>query len=137
MSTNLQVSGLYETTLINLRILRSIEPGHRLDTTQRFFRVHQKRSQLVPVFFSRWWNQQDRNSDICRIQSLYHQAVQCCHTCDPTSKKRMLDYIKKSESGLKNLQTTYRIDLTMVALIDVILDQIERQRENTDELPNE
>jgi hypothetical protein len=49
----------------------------------------------------------------------------------------MLDYIKKSESGLKNLQTTYRIDLTMVALIDVILDQIERQRENTDELPNE
>tara|TARA_B100000795_G_C22804051_1_gene443737 strand:- start:1511 stop:1930 length:420 start_codon:yes stop_codon:yes gene_type:complete len=122
------MSSLYETTLINLRILRSIEPGHRLDTTHRLFRVHQKRSQLVPVWLQRWWQQQDRQSDISRIQETYHQAIQCIQTCDPIGQKRMSEYIRNSVGGLKNLQTTYRLDLTMMALIDVILDQIQQQQ---------
>lgn len=122
------MSSLYETTLINLRILRSLEPGYRLDTTHRLFRVHQKRSQFVPVWLQRWWQQQDRQSDISRIQETYHQAIQCIQTCDPISQKRMSEYIRNSVGGLKNLQTTYRLDLTMMALIDVILDQIEQQQ---------
>jgi hypothetical protein len=40
----------------------------------------------------------------------------------------MSEYIRNSVGGLKNLQTTYRLDLTMMALIDVILDQIEQQQ---------
>jgi hypothetical protein len=39
----------------------------------------------------------------------------------------MTEYIRESVEGLKNLQTTYRTDLTMTALIDVILDQIKHQ----------
>ena len=122
------MSSLYETTLINLRILRSIEPGYRLDTTHRLFRVHQRRSQFVPVWLQRWWQQQDRQSDISRIQETYHQAIQCIQTCDPIGQKRMSEYIRNSVGGLKNLQTTYRLDLTMMALIDVILDQIQQQQ---------
>lgn len=128
MTTNsLHSVALYETTLINLRILRSLEPGFRLDTTQRLFRVHQKRSQLVPTWFQRWWSSQDRRSDVSRIQLLYHQAHQCTESTDGPSKKRMTEYIRESVEGLKNLQTTYRTDLTMTALIDVILDQIKHQ----------
>jgi hypothetical protein len=127
MKSNIHNMALYETTLINLRILRSLEPGFRLDTTQRLFRVHQKRSQLVPTWFTRWWSSQDRRSDVSRIQLLFHQAHQCSENTEGASKKRMIEYIRDSVEGLKNLQTTYRTDLTMTALIDVILDQIKHQ----------
>ena len=127
MKSNIHSVALYETTLINLRILRSLEPGFRLDTTQRLFRVHQKRSQLVPTWFTRWWSSQDRRSDVSRIQLLFHQAHQCSENTEGASKKRMIEYIRDSVEGLKNLQTTYRTDLTMTALIDVILDQIKHQ----------
>jgi|TARA_B110001452_G_scaffold92137_1_gene75972 hypothetical protein len=127
MKSNIHNMALYETTLINLRILRSLEPGFRLDTTQRLFQVHQKRSQLVPTWFTRWWSSQDRRSDVSRIQLLFHQAHQCSENTEGASKKRMIEYIRDSVEGLKNLQTTYRTDLTMTALIDVILDQIKHQ----------
>lgn len=137
MTTNsLHSVALYETTLINLRILRSLEPGFRLDTSKRLFRVHQKRNQLLPTWFARWWNSQDRQSDISRIQLLYHQSQQCIQSSEGKVKERMVEYVRESIEGLKNLQTTYRTDLTMFALIDVILDQIQKhkcQQENLEE----
>jgi hypothetical protein len=39
--------------------------------------------------------------------------------------------VKESIEGLKNLQTTYRTDLTMTALIDVILDQIQQNEDQS------
>ena len=133
---------LYETTLINLRILRSLEPGFRLDTSKKLFRVYQKRNQMVPTWFARWWNSQDRQSDISRIQLLYHQSQQCIQSSEGKVKERMVEYVRESIEGLKNLQTTYRTDLTMFALIDVILDQIQennnintpQQEPNTEEI---
>jgi len=137
MTTNsLHSVALYETTLINLRILRSLEPGFRLDTSKRLFRVHQKRNQLLPTWLARWWNSQDRQSDISRIQLLYHQSQQCIQSSEGKVKERMVEYVRESIEGLKNLQTTYRTDLTMFALIDVILDQIQKhkcQQENLEE----
>lgn len=125
MKSNIHSVALYESTLINLRILRSLEPGFRLDTSKKLFRVHKKRNQMVPTWFARWWNSQDRLSDISRIQLLYHQSQQCIQNSEGKVKERMAEYVRESIEGLKNLQTTYRTDLTMFALIDVILDQIQ------------
>jgi hypothetical protein len=124
---SLHSAAIFETTLINLRVLQSLEPGHRLDTTRRLFRVYRDRTQYIPVWFHRWWTSQNRTSDINRIRGLYHQALQCLETCDnDKSTTRMKTYIAKSIDGLKNLQTTYSTDLTMQALIDIILDQISK-----------
>lgn len=131
MQQNIHNVNLYETTLINLRILRSLEPGFRLDTTQRLFRVHQKQSKMVPTWFTRWWQSQDRQADISRIQLLYHQAHQCIDSNTGSCQRRMQEYVKESIEGLKNLQTTYRTDLTMTALIDVILDQIQQNEDQS------
>jgi hypothetical protein len=131
MQQNIHNVNLYETTLINLRILRSLEPGFRLDTTQRLFRVHQKQSKMVPTWFTRWWQSQDRQADISRIQLLYHQAHQCIDSNTGPCQQRMQEYVRDSIEGLKNLQTTYRTDLTMTALIDVILDQIQQNEDQS------
>lgn len=115
---------LFETTLINLRVLQSLECHSRLDTTERLFKIHVP-AQWVPIFVKRWWASQNRLTDIARIQSLYHQALQCIENKTNNGSVRMQQYIENSKRGLKNLQTTYANDNTMVALIDVILDSIQ------------
>ena len=114
----------FETTLINLRVLQSLECHSRLDTTERLFKIHVP-AQWVPIFVKRWWASQNRLTDIARIQSLYQQALQCIENNTRAGAIRMQQYIENSKRGLKNLQTTYANDKTMVALIDVILDSIQ------------
>jgi hypothetical protein len=63
MKSNIHSVALYESTLINLRILRSLEPGFRLDTTQRLFRVHQKRNNLVPTWLQRTYDRIHKRFD--------------------------------------------------------------------------
>ena len=116
---------VFETTLINLRVLKSLECHARLDTTERLFKIHTA-SQWVPIWVKRWWASQNRQTDIYRIQSLYQQAVECANQCSSTDATRMREYIEGSKRGLQNLQTTYTNDKTMVALIDVILDSVEQ-----------
>lgn len=113
----------FETTLINLRVLQSLECHSRLDTTERLFKIHVP-AHWIPIFFKRWWASQNRLTDIARIQSLYQQANQCISRNTNDGSERMREYISNSKRGLKNLQTTYENDKTMVALIDVILDSI-------------
>lgn len=116
---------IFETTLINLRVLQSLECHSRLDTTERLFKIHTS-SQWVPIFLKRWWASQNRQTDISRIQSLYQQAIQCIADESNSESGRMTTYVCGSKRGLKNLQTTYANDKTMVALIDVILDSIQQ-----------
>ena len=116
---------VFETTLINLRVLKSLECHARLDTTEDLFKIHTS-SQWVPIWVKRWWAAQNRKTDIFRIQSLYQQAVQCTTQGSAADSIRMREYIEGSKRGLKNLQTTYTNDKTMVALIDVILDSVDQ-----------
>lgn len=117
---------VFETTLINLRILQSLECNARLDTTERLFKIHTA-SDWVPTWVKRWWAAQNRQTDINRIQTLYQQAVECKAQSNSADAKRMGEYIEGSKRGLKNLQTTYTNDKTMVALIDVILDSVNQR----------
>ncbi len=116
---------VFEITLINLRVLQSLECHARLDTTERLFKIHTT-SHWVPTWVKRWWAAQNRQTDINRIQSLYQQAVDCMDPDSPSTAKRMREYIEGSKRGLKNLQTTYTNDKAMVALIDVILDSVQQ-----------
>ena len=115
---------VFETTLINLRVLQSLECHNRLDTTERLFKIHTV-AQWVPVFFKRWWQSQTRQTDISRIQSLYVEAMKYIES-NTDDSVRMRQYVSDSKRGLKNFQTTYDSDKTMVALIDVILDSVNR-----------
>lgn len=116
---------IFDTTLINLRVLQSLECHSRLDTTERLFKIHVA-AQWIPIFFKRWWASQNRLTDIARIQSLYQQATECIEKNTNNDSERMRLYVVNSKRGLRNLQTTYENDKTMVALIDVILDSVKQ-----------
>ena len=113
---------VFENTLINLRVLQSVQCHNRLDTTQTLFQIHTALN-FFPIWAKRWWAAQSRSTDISRIQSVYTEAVQLIESEHPQSK-RLFEYLDGSRRGLENLKTTYTNDPTIVARIDVILDSV-------------
>lgn len=111
---------VYEKTLINLRVLQSLECHNRLDTTQPLFRIHTA-VEWIPAWVKRFWAQQSRSTDLSRIQNLYTDALTMMREGHPHSE-RINQYLSESQKGLENLKTTYRNDPTVIARIDVILD---------------
>jgi|TARA_B110000967_G_C18665265_1_gene450243 hypothetical protein len=112
----------FENMLINLKVLQALNTNVRLDTTQTLFRIHSAGA-WVPTFLRRWWAEQNRLTDITRIQTLYQDATKLVLDNHPQSI-RIKRYILDSKKGLSNLKTTYRHDPTVLALIDVILDSV-------------
>jgi len=112
----------FENTLVNLRVIHSLQCHERLDTTQPLFKIHQPLS-WVPVWVKRWWAAQTRRTDISRIHTLYQTAVHFVDTNHEDSM-RIIEYIRDSTNGLKNLKTTYEQDSTIVAQVDVIIDNV-------------
>lgn len=113
---------VFENTLINLRVLQSLQCHNRLDTTQSLFKIHTP-LQWIPAWAKRWWAAQTRSTDIARIQTLYNDAIKYISQQHEQSD-RLRDYLKESLKGLENLKTTYENDPTIVARIDVILDSV-------------
>jgi hypothetical protein len=113
----------FENMLINLKVLRVLNTNVRLDTTETLFKIHSAGA-WVPTFIRRWWAQQNRLTDITRIQTLYQKATRLVVERHPQSE-RILKYLNDSKQGLANLKTTYRNDPTVMALIDVILDTVD------------
>lgn len=111
-----------EKTLINLRVLQSLQCHSRLDTTQPLFKIHTT-AEWVPAWVRRWWAQQSRSTDLSRIQSLYNDALEMLRDQHPQSD-RLQQYLSDSRKGLESLMTTYRNDPTIVARIEVILDSV-------------
>ena len=112
----------FENTLVNLRVIHSLQCHERLDTTQPLFKIHQPLS-WVPVWAKRWWAAQTRQTDISRVHTLYQQAIHFVKTHHEHSM-RIVEYIRDSKNGLKNLKTTYEQDSTVVAQVDVIIDTV-------------
>lgn len=113
-----------ENILINLKVLQALPCHSRLDTTATLFRIHTPVS-WVPTPVKRWWAAQNRVTDINRIRSVYSLAIQ--HVSDnQNDSERIKEYLQNSLGGLRNLKTTYVNDVTTVALIDVVVDNVNR-----------
>lgn len=111
-----------ENILINLRVLQSLPCHARLDTTTVLFRIHTPHS-WVPTPLKRWWAAQNRVTDINRIRAVYSKAIEHVQQKGKDSG-RIKEYLQHSLCGLKNLKTTYVNDVTTVALIDVVMDNV-------------
>jgi len=111
-----------ENILINLRVLQFLPCHARLDTTSLLFRIHTP-SAWIPTPLRRWWAAQCRVTDINRIRAVYSKAIEHVQQ-QGNESARIKEYLQHSLCGLKNLKTTYVNDVTTVALIDVVMDNV-------------
>ena len=86
------------------------------------FRIHTQAS-WVPTPIKRWWAAQNRVTDINRIRTVYSRAIAYVQA-NTGECARVKEYLQQSLAGLKNLKTTYRNDVTTVALIDVVVGNV-------------
>ena len=113
---------LFENVLINLRVIGSLRPHDRLNTTEPLFTIHSP-NRYTPVWFARWWASQNRSCDISRIQHTYNTAKSLQMSIDDQKKVgKLSEYIATSMEGLKHMKETYKNDYTIIATIDVICD---------------
>lgn len=110
--------GDIENLLINLRVLSKLQCHARLDTTEPLFRIHTPAG-WIPAWLKRWYAAQNRVTDISRIRTMYTKALELA-----PDNQRIREYLGLSLDGLVNLKTTYVNDVTTVALIDVIIDNV-------------
>lgn len=116
--------GDLQNVLINLKVLESLKCHDRLDTTNILFRIHTP-SGWIPAWAKRWWSVQSRVTDIHRIQTLYTKAIETV-TENHADSERIKRYLSGSLQGLKNFKVTYEKDVTTVALLGVIIDNVIR-----------
>ena len=111
-----------ENILINLRVLSRLQCHTRLNTTETLFRIHTP-ANWIPTWAKRWWSAQNRVTDISRIRNVYTNSIKYVNS-NHSESDRIKKYLKDSLNGLNNLKTTYVNDVTTVALIDVVVDNV-------------
>jgi hypothetical protein len=108
-----------ENMLLNLKFLQSLPCHVKLDTTGRLFKV-QTAGACVLSFLRRC--QQNRLMDITRIETLYQEAQ--CWVDDEVVGQMVKQYLIGSREGLFNLQTTYQNNPTVMAPLNVVIDNL-------------
>ena len=111
-----------DTTLVNLKVISKLEPSIKLETDGVLFT--QVEWSLFPEAIRRWWTNQSRQTTINKIKQTYKNSFALIKGEDSTTKSRVLDAMRESLEGLKNLKQTYSGDNTITSQIDVMVEDI-------------
>ena len=127
----------YDTILLNLKIIAQIEKGVKLTTKDGVLAVESYG--MVPEFVRRWIYSDSRQKTIDKIKNTMDTACeQLKHLRVSEEPKREYYEIKiakelfKCRKGLDNLKVTYHGDSSMVAKLDLIIDQIKFYSEKSE-----
>ena len=115
----------FEELFINLKILATLQSYNKINTKEKYFRIVGPASSTgLPVWIQRWWNGENREDALIKIQSLYTQARTILnHDQIPASeKKRLKDHVLQSLHGLNALKKTYEGCPTTIAKLSVLTD---------------
>lgn len=110
----------FQRLCVNLIVLSKLRSEDRLETSGRFKVCRTGRS-WIPVFVSRWWNNNSRHDTLRAIQQLYTEIKTILLTLDETQKDRLQKLVRRSRHGLYRLRETYENDETTVAELDALI----------------
>ena len=121
---------------INLRVISQLNEGDKLLVKKNLMKIDRSHGGVLNAV-TRWWNEEGRSQTIIRINELIRNAFEeignqknICLT--PTSTESIKENLARCINGLKELRKTYSEDPTMVAQLDVIIEEITK---NTVKIP--
>ena len=124
---------LMDSTMVNLKVLSKLKPETKLETDGVLFQSVEW--SIFPEWARRYWGGHSRIATVNKIKQLYKNAFVLVKSGEQVD--RIVEALKSSVQGLKNLKATYSTDTTVVSQLDVVMDDIETLLENyTDENEN-
>ncbi len=114
----------FNKVIVNLNVLSELKVDNKLTTQETFFNVDSSHEYLQPGL--RWYNGNSRDESISKINLLILQAFKFYE-----SKPEIISYLEKSLLGLENLKKTYNDCAKSQARINVIIDEINRFLNNS------
>ena len=98
-------------TLVNLRVLAKLKPGHRLQTVDsRYFGIDDS----AWSWLYRWLRSDNRGNTVDRIEETFANAKK--HNAPDA-------LVNQAKCGVEKLCSTYVSDPTMVARLETIIDR--------------
>ncbi len=86
---------------------------------------------IFPEWARRYWGGHSRIATVNKIKQLYKNAFALVKSGEQVD--RIIEALKSSIQGLKNLKATYASDTTIASQLDVVMDDIETLLEDYDE----
>jgi len=124
---------LMDSTMVNLKVLSKLKPETKLETDGVLFQSVEW--SIFPEWARRYWGGHSRITTVNKIKQLYKNAFVLVKSGEQVD--RIVEALKSSVQGLKNLKATYSTDTTVVSQLDVVMDDIDTLLENhTDENEN-
>ena len=119
-----------EALFVNLKVLAQLQPYQRLNTRQTLFQVTPVDTSNrfteyfthMPEWLRRWLEGSTRDSDFNRIRDLIYKAFKTMER--EKERQKIINHLKDAMLGLNNLKKTYETDLTYMARITTLIDDI-------------
>ena len=119
-----------EALYVNLNVLAQLQPYQRLNTRQTLFQVTPLENNNrfteyfthIPEWLKRYLEGSSRDSDFNRIRDLVYKAFNTMR--DEQTRTKIIEHLQKASVGLTNLKKTYENDLTYMARITTLIDDV-------------
>ena len=107
---------------INLKIISQINEGDKLSVTQNLLQIDRSQRGLANASV-RWYNNESRQQTMIQLNKIIRKAFECMRADELIAQNLDL-----SIKGLIELRKTYIDDPTVVAQIDVLMEEIKLKR---------
>ena len=113
-------SNTRQNLIINLKVISKLQPHVKLDTSSALFKINQS-PQFCPEYVWRWWMVHNRKQDLARISLLFEESLK------EKGDEQVVKALREATQGLNSLKTTYEEDATIVAMIEYIIENLNRE----------
>ena len=121
-SESTKITGVNSEININLKIISQINEGDKLFVSQNLLQIDRSQRGVANATV-RWYNNESRQQTMIQLNKIIRKAFEHMHQDSLISAN-----LESSVKGLIELKKTYIDDPTIVAQIDVLMEEIAEKK---------
>ena len=117
--------------LTSLKVISMIKEGQKVCVRNGHLSLEVQSTGVI-TSFRRWINRDNRQTTICYIKSVVHNALSVTKTHNnEMSVYKVVKGLEESVTGINSLTVTYTDDATVSATLQVLRDRIQTELKST------
>ena len=118
---------IIDQLLTSLKVISMIKEGQKVCVRNGHLSLEVQSTGVI-TSFRRWINRDNRQTTVCYIKSVVHNALSVTKTHNnETSVIKVLKGLEESITGINSLIVTYMDDATVSATLQVLRDRIQTE----------